>query len=132
MKQGKAKSAKPKKSASLSSDLPGCAMNESDPMFQHVLSLGDSTGWHQKDGVVMQVARNARSYRTPRPRFLPSDYPLRSSFARFDSETGSAWRRLESEVEYENLTNPQGMIGDTAAILISCFHAKSQKKDNPL
>ena len=132
VKQGKTKSAKPKKSASLSSDLPGCAMNESDPMFQHVLSLGDSTGWHQKDGVVMQVARNARSYRTPRPRFLPSDYPLRSSFARFDSETGSAWRRLESEVEYENLTNPQGMIGDTAAILISCFHAKSQKKDNPL
>ena len=134
VKQGKTKAAKPKtrSSPTSSSELPGIAMSESDPMFQHVLQLGDVTGWHQKDGVVIQVARNARSYRTPRPRFLPSDYPLRSSFARFDSQTGSVWGRLETEVEYEKLTNSQGLIGDTATVLISCFHAKSNKEMNLL
>jgi hypothetical protein len=105
VKQGKTKAAKPKpkRNATSSTDLPGVALSESDPMFQHVLQLGDVTGWHQKDGVVIQVARNAWSYRTPRPRFLPSDYPLKSSFARFDAQTGSVWRRLETEDGFEKL-----------------------------
>ena len=129
VKQGKTKAVKAKSQAPTPEELPGVALSESDPMFRHVLQLGDISGWHQKDGVVIQVARNARSFRTPRPRFLPADYPLRSSFARFDSPTGSTWRRLETEVEYDRMTNPQGMIGTFATVLISCFHAKSHKKD---
>jgi hypothetical protein len=107
-------------------------MNEADPMYRHVIQLGDVTGWHQKQDCVIQVARNARSFRTPRPRFASSDYPVRSSFGRFDSPTGGTWRRLESGVQYEDLANPQGLIGATASILISCFHHAKVNKEEDL
>ena len=63
VKQGKTKAAKPKtrSSSTSSSELPGIAMSESDPMFQHVLQLGDVTGWHQKDGVVITVLQDTKA-----------------------------------------------------------------------
>ena len=133
VKQGKSKAVKKKSSTPAPTILPGDEMNASDPMFAHVMKLGDVTGWHQSDGVVTQVARQAKSFRTPRPRFAAADYPLRSSFARFDSTTGSVWRRLETDVDYESMANPQGLIGGTAAILVSCFrHSTGNKEDDPL
>jgi hypothetical protein len=129
VKQGKTKVSKPKMTVSA---LPGIEMNEADPMYRHVIQLGDVTGWHQKQDCVIQVARNARSFRTPRPRFASSDYPVRSSFGRFDSPTGGTWRRLESGVQYEDLANPQGLIGATASILISCFHHAKVNKEEDL
>ena len=108
-------------------------MTESDPMHRHVIQLGDVTGWHKREDCVIQVARNARSFRTPRPRFAPTDYPVRSSFGRFDGPTGASWRRLESNVQYEDLSNQHGMIGENASVLISCFHhAKIYKEEDLL
>lgn len=49
-------------------------MSESDPVFQHVLSLGDATGWHQKDGVVMQVGHQGLQQLS---RLFPHQVPKR-------------------------------------------------------
>ena len=121
VKQGKTKAVKKTASVVMPSALPGDELQSNDPMFGHVLKLGDETGWYEHEGVVTQVARNAKSFQTPRPRFATAEYPLRSSFARFDSTSGGVWRRLETDVEYEKLANPQGLFGGTAAILVSCF-----------
>ena len=128
VKQGKTKSVKRVQSAP--AILPGEEMNDSDPMFRHVMQLGDVTGWHTRKDAVIQVARNAKSFRTPRPRFKSVDYPLRTTFARFDSSTGSSWRRLETDVAYGDLQKDQGLIGGTAAILISCFKPPRSTKEN--
>jgi len=49
-------------------------MSESDLVFQHVLSLGDATGWHQKDGVVMQVGHQGLQQLS---RLFPHQVPKR-------------------------------------------------------
>lgn len=61
---------------------------EATASAQKFRSTHARTGWHQKEGIVIQVA-------TPRPNILPADYPLRSSFARFDRMDlfGSDFRR---------------------------------------
>ena len=45
-------------------------------VFHHLLRLGDQFGWHLKDDMAFQVAKDAKSYRTPVPRFSPSEYPF--------------------------------------------------------
>ena len=57
---------------------------EATASAQKFRSTHARTGWHQKEGIVIQVARNARSHKDTKAKILPSDYPLRSSFARFD------------------------------------------------
>ena len=58
--------------------------------------MGDEVGWRLKDSIAIQVAKSARSFRTPTPRFDAAKFPLRSSFGRFDRPDGqSEWRRLE-------------------------------------
>ena len=128
VKQGKSKAVK-KVKQSAHANLPGEEMTSADPMLRHVMQLGDVSGWHKKKDFVVQVARNAKSYRTPMPRFKMSEYPLRSSFGRFDSEMGSSWRRLETDVEYGELANAQGLLGGQAAILVSCFKTPRSTKE---
>ena len=127
VKQGKSKAVKKvKQSAHVT--LPGEEMKTSGPTLRHVMQLGDVSGWHNKKDFIVQVARNARSYRTPMPRFKMSAYPLRSTFGRFDSETGSSWWWLETDVEYGNLPNAQSMLDFQAAILISISKGQGQQE----
>ena len=78
--------------------------------------------WHVKDGIAIHVARNAKSYRTPFPRFEAVQYPERSSYGRFDFPSGHCeWRKLEERTEYMKLPNPNGMIGCTVPILVTFF-----------
>lgn len=108
----------------------GMPMSSSDPLFGFLLKLGELSGWHIKDGVPIQVARNARSYRLPMPRFDPLAYPSRSTFRRFDHADGrSEWRRLEDHVQYGDLPLRQGLIGDQAAVLVTFFHAATVNKE---
>ena len=103
----------------------GEPLDSSFAVFHHLLRLGDQFGWHLKDDMAIQVAKDAKSYRTPVPRFSPSEYPLRSSFGRFDRANGQAeWRRLENRVEYGLLANRQQLIGATPAVLVTIFHQK--------
>lgn len=104
----------------------GESLDASYAVFHHLLRLGNQVGWHLKDGIAIQVAKHARSFRSPAPRFEPTDFPLRSSFGRFVSPGGQAeWRRLESRVAYLELANKQALIGDIPEVLVIFFHALS-------
>ena len=94
-----------------------------DALLPHLLKLSDCTGWHDHGDVGINVARNAKSFRVPFPRFEAALYPLRSTYARFDFANGHCeWRRLENHVDFMQLVNPQKLFGQKAAILVTMFH----------
>lgn len=101
-----------------------------------MLRLGEQPGWHKEsDDLAVHVAKHARSFRIPEPRFDSDRYPLRSSYGRFDRSSGQVeWRRLEEKVTMKDLVVKQGLIGDTANVLVSFFHShdgpsSANKKD---
>ncbi|CAJ1414999.1 unnamed protein product [Effrenium voratum] len=92
--------------------LPGDAVGGDDPILAHLMALGEQRGWHARAGVGINVATSAKSFRTPEPRFSAESLPLRTTFGRFQHETGQyEWRRLEDALRYGSLANPHGMIG---------------------
>ena len=113
----------------------GTPIGSDDAVFTHLLRLGSEPGWHLRGGVAIHVAKGAKSFRLPQPRFDPEEYPLRSSFGRFDGSNGqSEWRRLEDHVSYQDLPNKQALIGDHVPVLVTFFHAKpfsTNKEDIP-
>ena len=70
------------------------------------------------------MAQNAKSFRTPTGRFKVDDFPIRTTYARFDDPTGtSQWRMLETGVDLKTLKNSQALIGHDAGVLISVFRS---------
>ncbi|CAK9110253.1 unnamed protein product [Durusdinium trenchii] len=96
-----------------------------DPLLPHLTHLSEKRGWHAMNGLGIQVAFNARSYRTPEPRFSPEELPLRSTFGRFSKDGQSFWHRLEGAVEFTKLSNQHQLIDMTVPILITLFHPRS-------
>jgi hypothetical protein len=93
-------------------------------MLPHLISLAQQKGWHFKGGVGIQVAFNAKSFRTPEPRFSATELPHRSSFERFNlSADEVVWKRLESSTKYSAEANQHALIGTVVPILISIFHS---------
>ena len=113
-----------RKSSQLSADaaVPGESLDTSHDVFPYLRRLSEASGWHFEKDVAMQVARNAKSFRSPEPRLDPKKYPLRSSYGRFDHTSGfSEWKILEDRVPYKELGNSQAPIGVACAVLISIF-----------
>ncbi|CAJ1366499.1 unnamed protein product [Effrenium voratum] len=50
----------------------GKPVDLSDEIFSRLLVLSEQPGWHHQDGVGIHVARYAKSYRLPKPRFNPA------------------------------------------------------------
>ena len=67
--------------------------------------LAKAPGWHNRSSLSYQVARRGASYRTPEPRLAALDYPVRSSYGRFETTRGLEWRQLEQKVSYLELSN---------------------------
>ena len=134
----KGKSKVAKKKAEPCVELPGEPMCESHPVFPYVHQLADRPGWHFEDDLIVQVARHARSFRSPKPRVDVKLFPLRSTFGRFDLKSGaSEWRTLEEAVELESMSNWQSALGTTAAVLCTVFmklpiHNPKRKEDSLL
>ena len=123
---GKAKQLKPSSStACADAELPGTRLSAEDPILPHLSKLADQKGWHSVSGLGLQVAFNAKSYRTPQPRFSTTDFPLRSSFGRFEISGQYFWHCLESAVEYPLLSNQHALIGCVTPVLVTVFHASS-------
>ena len=119
----KARSSKPMKSSSACAELPGTRLSGDDPMLPHLMSLAEQKGWHFKGGVGIQVAFNAKSFRTPELRFSASELPYRSSFGRFNlSPDEVVWQRLEGGTKYSAEANQHALIGTVVPILVSFFH----------
>lgn len=90
----------------------------------HLINLCEKRGWHSFPELGVQVAYNAKSFRTPEPRFSATEYPLRSSFGRFQvTESLQAWHRLECAVKFSDLPNQHALIGCSVPILVTMFHS---------
>ncbi|CAK9107883.1 unnamed protein product, partial [Durusdinium trenchii] len=113
--KGKSKGTKGKPAAALSEgNLPGEPLPVSHPVFPYLHQLGDRPGWHFDGDLAINVARDAKSFRSPAPRCDVKKFHLRSTFGRFDHEAGaSEWRALEEEVDLNQLANLQQLIGAT-------------------
>ena len=111
--------------ASACAVFPGDRLKADDPLLPHLTHLSEKRGWHAMNGLGIQVAFNARSYRTPEPRFSPEELPLRSTFGRFSKDGQSFWHRLEGAVEFTKLSNQHQLIDMTVPILITLFHPRS-------
>jgi hypothetical protein len=109
--------------AALATAVLGEPLPPDDALLPHLLKLSDCTGWHDHGDVGINVARNAKSFRVPFPRFEVALYPFRSTYARFDFANGHCeWRRLENHIDFMQLANPQKLFGQKAAILVTMFH----------
>ena len=79
-------------------------------------------GWSQHGSRVVQVAREAKAFRTTEPRFSSAAYPRRSSFGQFRLADGRLfWQRLENRIFYLDLKNQHGPIGMLTEWLLSIF-----------
>jgi hypothetical protein len=102
-----------------------------DPMLSRLINLSDAPGWHRREGVPIHVALDAKSFRSPEPRFDSEEFDLRSSFGRFDKADGnSEWRELEDNVKYRNLRQgSHGLIGQSCAVLVTFFRSSQTNKE---
>ncbi|CAE7234040.1 pol [Symbiodinium sp. CCMP2456] len=116
--KGKRKKPEPSPAA----ELLGSPLDPSDPLLGHLLKLGELKGWHNLENMGVNVAYDARSKRSPEPRFSPSQFPFRSSFCRVELPTGQAqWRVLERDVPYSELPNQHELLPSRAPILVTFF-----------
>ena len=107
-------------------ELPGEVISAGDPLMNHLLKICEQRGWHFIDNIGIHVAFNAKSFRTPEPRFSTNQFPCRTSFARFNmSSSQCEWRQLEKAVQYGRLANQHALIGCVAPILVTFFHSGS-------
>ena len=108
-------------------------LSESHAVFPYLHRLSETPGWHFEDRLVVQVARNAKSFRSPVPRCDPLKFPFRSSYARFDRESGfSEWRILEEQVPVKELRSLQAPIGAVASVLFTVFRPLPTKEEDQL
>ena len=107
-----------------STSLPGEPLRPDDPVYGHLLKLSKLKGWHTQNGLGINVAKGARSYRTPEPRFSSDSLPFRTSFGCFACKDQLEWRVLERGTKYGALPNQHALFGH-AEVLITIFHAKA-------
>jgi hypothetical protein len=118
------------KPAPISSDgrdaLPGEPVAKDDAIFGHLMKLAEQRGWHTRSGMGINVAFNAKSHRTPEPRFSVSQFPLRSTYARFEHSSGQLeWRCLEAGVKYSDFSNQHALFGRSIPVLVTLFHSEA-------
>ena len=68
----------------------GQELCQGDPVLSRLMNLSDVPGWHTQGDIAIHVARDARSFRTPEPRFDPKVYSIRSTYGRFDRSFGGS------------------------------------------
>ena len=103
-------------------ELMGEPLEPGDPLLGHLLKLGEQRGWHHRADMGINVAYDAKSFRSPEPRFSPAQFPLRSTFCRLELQTGQVmWRCLERDCRYQDLANQHELLPHRAPILVTFF-----------
>ena len=94
------------KVADMVDDLLGRAVEAKDEaLMRHVYKLAEQSGWRYVEGVGIHVAHNAKSLRSPQPRYSLRDW---SSYASWRTKTGEVvWRVLEEKIDLKDLNNQQ-------------------------
>ena len=119
--KGQKKTPKPLESEPV---LVGEPISNDDPVLSHLNRMSEQAGWHDHEKMAIHVAKNAKSFRTPFPRFDAKTFPIRSSYGRIDYANGHReWRRLEDKINFMDLQNPQHLIGGSVHVLITIFQS---------
>ena len=117
--------------------LPGQLLSPNDPLLNFLMKLAEQPGWHLKGERAIHVAKNAKSYRHPEPRFKADEFPLRTSYGRFDDDEQCEWRLLEKDVPLAKMPR-QKLIGDTPNVLVTLYSKQidpvpePQRKESPV
>ena len=122
-KGAKRRSSSTSPTPSTSTSIPGEAIPNDDPILGYVLKFSRTRGWHSDGALGVNVAQNARSFRTPEPRFASSALPYRTTFGSFESGGKVVWRALERSVKYVDLPNQHALLERSANDLVTFFHA---------
>ena len=102
--------------------LPGREAQSGDfQLMQHVHHFALSPGWHFSQGVGVQVARLAKSFRGPSPRFALRDFPLRTTVGEFVVQGRPIWQILEERVDMRDMASLQEILPVPAATLVSFY-----------
>ena len=101
-------------------EIPGDALDAAEE--ERIASHAEHPGWACLPGRAIQVAKGAKSFRTPEPRFAAAEFPFRTTYGSFRlSNDHIAWRRLESRVEYLSLPNQHRVLPIPALLLVTVF-----------
>ena len=112
----------PSVKTSASEELPGDPVDGNDPLMGFLLKFAEVRGWHSHGATGVNVAHNARSYRTPEPRFSSAVLPVRTTFARYERPSGElVWRALERKTRYLEEANQHGLLRLAAPVLVTFF-----------
>jgi hypothetical protein len=107
--------------------LPGTGVGETmtDKLNRFVRQMG----WQREGGIPIHVARSASSYRTPEPRYNSSDYPIRSVFGLYSTESSETWRSLVLNQRYAELPNQHLPLTHPCKALVT-FYLRAGEKNN--
>ena len=109
------------RSAVPESELPGVPV-VSAPLQVFLRQQAAVAGWKTVSNFKVQVAVNAKSYRTPEPRYSAAKLPCRSSFALYLVEDNQPrWRLLEDRVAYLDLDNQHALLELACTKLVTVF-----------
>ena len=105
-----------------SGELPGRVPGgQDDALMKFVYQLAECSGWHFLDGIGVNVAHGAKSFRSPQPRFSLRDFPLRTTVAGWMIGGKLQWRILEEKVDLRDLNHLQEQIEVRTSRLLSFF-----------
>ena len=96
-----------------------------------VQHLALSPGWRSQDGVRVHVANQAKSLRSPTPRFQVRDFSLRTSVGEFMLKKGlPRWRILEERADLLDIPSHQQALPIRASRLVTFFEPGMKARKN--
>ncbi|CAE7480196.1 unnamed protein product [Symbiodinium sp. CCMP2592] len=105
--------------------LPGEPLPDGD-LKNYVTRLARQPGWHSEDGVLVQVAEGAKSFRCPEPRASRLAKPLRTTIGLFEVGKGQMqWRILELDALYSEEPQPNGKLPRPSVTLVTFFQGQN-------
>jgi len=133
----KAKGGKKKKPAEKipPGELPGREVRPDDAdLMKFIEHFSLHPGWHRVREVGVQVAVDAKSYRSPLPRLKLEEFPYRTTVGLFQESTNEVtWRILEEDEDLRDLSRLTDPLPVRAARLVTLYRPAVQatKEDKP-
>ena len=133
----KAKGGKKKKATEQVSvgELPGREVRPDDAdLMKFVEHFSLHPGWHRVREVGVQVAVDAKSYRSPLPRLKLEEFPYRTTVGLFQESTSEvSWRILEEDEDLRDLSRLTAPLPVRASRLVTLYRpvVQATKEDKP-
>lgn len=92
------------------------------PCEKFIVENSSRPGWYRFGADVIQIARNARTLRTPETRYASAAFPLRTSYALLGAKC-AAWELLENEFRYPDMPDQHRKLNASVMVFASVFSA---------